>query len=429
MNKEVSGIFKLNAADYTAGIRKLIEKHGGKRGYVEYDIVPAFKLDVMEILREADLAILSHQFEIAKVVLVGVSDAAEDIADCGDDSGGELIGIIDKCFDLWHHLCAEKDLPEGLRSELFEYFVSNFTGENLKGWNSWWDWMEMAVSMADSTKQQERLLEVLDNIGNDNRHEQDEIYYLRNIEKYKVEILFKMKTPEERGRFLYENAQNPDFRRKLLHLTWENEDYEEVFRLASEGVSHDAECAELVKEWRQWEFKACSRNNDKASMLKLSRYFFFNEIRSMWEIEYSKESMYSRMKSIVPDEEWSNYVETLIEETLSLKDDDRLLFIYVQEKMWNRYMEYLHKTLNAYRFKYVPREVWDLYRSELLPLYASHVRRFFKGISGRTLYCTGVEMLWDLIKQGGEHEVERIVEELKSSQSDNEVLMDELSKL
>lgn len=82
-------------------------------------------------------------------------------------------------------------------------------------------------------------------------------------------------TPKEQLRFMYDNVGNPDFRQRLLRLSWDKGDYKEVLRLAKEGVKHDSQLPGLVNDWRKWELKTYQHKNDKANILKLAQYFFF----------------------------------------------------------------------------------------------------------------------------------------------------------
>lgn len=238
----------------------------------------------------------------------------------------------------------------------------------------------------------------------------------------------KVGTPEEQRKFMYDNVANPDIREKLLQKAWEEENYDEVLRLAKEGVSHDAEMAGLVSDWRKWEFKVYRRNSDKVNTLQLARYFFFNG--GGWgEKAYSMEAMYSLMRSIVPAEEWSAHVEILINEASEKRNETRLLFIYTQEKMWDRYMEYLRNDFSAYELDAAPEEVRKLYKDEFIQLYASNVRQFFQGASNRNSYSVGVGLLRNLIKYGGKTEADEIIAGREARTLRRPALINELSEL
>lgn len=56
-------------------------------------------------------------------------------------------------------------------------------------------------------------------------------------------MMSKTGTPEEQRKFMYDNVDNPDFRKRLLQMAWEKKDYDEVLRLAKDGLTHDARYA------------------------------------------------------------------------------------------------------------------------------------------------------------------------------------------
>lgn len=92
-------------------------------------------------------------------------------------------------------------------------------------------------------------------------------------------------------------------------------------------------------------------------------------------------------------------------------------------------MEYLRNAPSVYDLDEAPREVWKLYKDELIKLYASCVRHFFQYASNRNSYCEGVNLLRKLNKYGGKAEADKIVVEQKSRTPRRPALIDELSKL
>ena len=420
-------LFKPNPDSYTSRIEDLIEDYAGRYGYIEYRATFDFNRAVIRILDEADEAMKKHQWDVAVAVLTGIAAAGDNILNSGDDSAGELGAIVNDCFEKWHELCANESLPENIKDEIFELALTQFNEKNLKGWDWWWDWIEMSIRLADTSDKQNRVVETLDAIKT-NGDEWSAKYDVRTAQKYKLEIMSKQGTPKEQRKFMYDNVGNPDFRKKLLQVAWDEANYDEVLRLAKEGVAHDTEWAGVVSEWRKWEYQVYCHIGDKDNTLQLARYFFFNGSR--WgDREFPIENMYSKIKALVPLNQWSNYVETLISVTASKRDDDRLLFIYTQEKMWERFMEYLQKNPSAYNIDNSPQEVKDLYRNEIIQLYSTSVRKFFQCASNRNSYREGAGLLRNLIKYGGRPEADKIIIEQKSRTPRRPALIDELSKL
>lgn len=420
-------LFKPNPDNYTSRIEELIEDYAGRHGYIEYRATFDFNRAVTRILDEADEAMKNRQWDVAVAVLTGMAAAGDDILNSGDDSAGELGAIVSECFEKWHELCASESLPENIKDEIFELALTRFNEKNLKGWDWWWDWIEMSIRLADTSDKQNRIVETLDAIKTDG-DEWSARHDAQTAQKYKLEIMSKQGSPKEQRKFMYDNVGNPDFRKKLLQMAWDEANYDEVLRLAKEGVTHDTEWVGLVSEWHKWEYQVYCHIGDKDNTLRLARHFFFNGGR--WgDREFSIENMYLKIKTLVPLSQWSDYAETLISESVSKRDNGRLLFIYTQEKMWERFMEYLRKNPSAYNIDDSPKEVKDLYRNEIIRLYSTSVRKFFQHASNRNSYREGVGLLRNLIKYGGKIEADKIIIEQKSRTPRRPALIDELSKL
>lgn len=420
-------LFKPDPAKYASRVEDLMEDYAGRDGYIDYRATFDFNRAVSRILDEAEDAMRKEQWEVAVAVLTGVASISEDILNSGDDSAGELGAIVSACFEKWHELCADETLPEDIKAEIFELALSRFIEKDLKGWDWWWDWMEMAISLADTSEKQSRIIKALDAIK-PNGDSWSAKHNAETAQKYKLEIMSKSGSPEDQIKFMYDNVSNPDFRNRLIQMAWDKADYDEVLRLAGDGVNHDAEYAGLVSDWHKWKYKAYHEIGDKINELQLARHFFFKGGR--WgEKEYSMESMYSSLKTLVSKDEWKKYVETLISEAQGKKDIIRLLYICTQEKMWQEYMDYIRKNPSIYNIDDAPKEVKKLFRDEIVKLYAAAVRNYFQRASNRDSYREGVTYLRKLIKYGGTKEAEQIVAEQKSRTPRRPALIDELSKL
>ncbi len=420
-------LFKPDSAKYASRVEDLMEDYAGRDGYIDYRATFDFNCAVSRILDEAEDAMRKGQWEVAVAVLKGIASVSEDILNSGDDSAGELGAIVSACFEKWHELCADETLPEDIKAEIFELALSRFIEKDLKGWDWWWDWMEMAISLADTSEKQSRIIKALDAIK-PNGDSWSAKHNAETAQKYKLEIMSKSGSPEDQIKFMYDNVSNPDFRNRLIQMAWDKADYDEVLRLAGDGVNHDAKYAGLVSDWHKWKYKAYHEIGDKVNELQLARHFFFKG--GIWgEKEYSMESMYSSLKTLVSKDEWKKYVETLISEAQGKKDIIRLLYICTQEKMWQEYMDYVRKNPSIYNIDDAPKEVKKLFKDEIVKLYAAAVRNDFQRASNRDSYREGVTYLRKLIKYGGTKEAEQIVTEQKSRTPRRPALIDELSKL
>ena len=415
-------------SDYRTRIMEVIEDFADRHGYVEYSKTFRLNRAICQIIDEAEVAIQNYQWDVAQAILDSIATSGEDILYCGDDSAGELGDILHYCFQKWHQLSSDELLPEGKKSELFELSLTHFAEGCLKDFDWWWDWIQIAAQLADDEKKQGRIIQELDKVINVKGDEWGVNYNRQVAQRHKLEILSKRGTPEEQSKFMYENVSNPDFRRRLLQMAWDRGDYKEVLRLAVDGATHDSNYAGLVNDWHKWELKVYLQTHDHAGSLRLYQYFFFNGGR-FGEEAYSMENIYGQMKSIVLEDEWNDFVETLIKDAASSRSYFRMLFIYSQEKMWDRYRDYLRKSPVIHELDDAPEEVWELYKDELIQLYTACVKNFFQRASSRNSYCEGVSMLRKLINYGGRTEVGKIINEQKARIPRRPALIDELSKL
>lgn len=415
-------------SDYHARIMDMIEEFGDRHGFVEYSKTFRLNRAICQIIDEADIAIQNYQWDVAQTILDSIATSGEEILYCGDDSAGELGDILHYCFQKWHELSSDELLPEGKKSELFELSLTHFAEGCLKEYDWWWDWIRMAIQLADDEEKQERIIQELDKVINIKGDEWGVNYNRQVAQQHKLEIMSRRGTPEDQLKFMYENVVNPDFRKRLLKMAWDRGDYKEVLRLAVDGAIHDSDYAGLVNDWRKWELKVYLQTHDNAGSLRLYQYFFFNG-GGFGEREYSMENIYAQMKLIVLEDEWKDFVESLIKDAVSSRSYFRMLFIYSQEKMWVRYMDYLRKSPVIHELDDAPEEVWELYKDELIQLYTACVKSFFQRASGRNAYGEGVSMLRKLINYGGRTEVSKIINEQKARIPRRPALIDELSKL
>lgn len=423
----VGTLFRPNPDVYASRVEDLIEDYGGRHGYIEYRDSFDFNRAVTRILNEADEAIEKGQWDVAMAVLTGVASVAEDIINSGDDSAGELGAIVSECFEKLHELRSEEGLPESTRSEIFELALSRFNEKNLEGWDWWWDWMQMAIDLADTPEKRNRVYKALDAIQPDG-DDWNSRYAFNTAQNYRLKMMSKCGSLEDQIRFMYDNVSNYDFRKTLIQMAWDKEDYEEVLRLATDGVSQDSEYAGLVSDWQKWQYKVYRQTGDRDNQLRLAKHFFFKGGR-FGDKEFGMDAMYEVLKSLIPRNEWTKYTEGLNNEALGSKDICRLLFIYTKEKKWPEYMEYLRRNPSIYNIDDAPREVKKNFRDEIISLYSSAVKSFFQRATDRKTYREGVNLLRNLIEYGGEKEAQQIAAEQKARIPRRPALIDELSKL
>ncbi len=423
-------LFTPEPSTYSSRVLDVIGSFRGRYNFVEHRDTYDVNCGISLILEEAERAIEDEQWDVAIAVLTGVSDEAETILNCGDDSDGELGAVVSDCFSFWTQL-ASQELPDDVKCRIFDLAMARFHAGDLEDWDWWADWVEIAIMVADTQDQQKAVFSALDEIKPDENSFSN--YRYEEAQRLRLKLMERCGTPEERRKYLYDNVNNLSFRRELLQMAWDAGDCDEVVRLAREGIAKDTNDNRpgLVSEWREWELKANRKRGNTAETIRLARELFLNGRRTFRfsddEEDYSPEAMYSLMKANVAKEDWPQWVEQLLADIKY--PDSLLLYVYVQENMWDRYMDYLRQNCTATSLDEAPEEVRDLYKDEFVSLYTKCVKRHFAVANKRSDYESGVRLLRKLIKYGGEKEAAAIIEEQKARRPRRPALIDELSQL
>lgn len=415
------------ADTYSKRITGIIKNYVGRYGYVECRDTFDLNQDIMCILDEARYAIEEGDGDIALAALTGISNSAERILNCGDDSAGELGSIVTECFELWT-LFASQPLSKDLADTAYKYVMKKFKKKFLEGFDWWWDWLRLAAKFATTDKKRSAILAELDTFkkpkdNNDWSAKKD----YDNARKVRMELIAEHDSKEELLKYLYDNLDNDDICLRLLQMTWDDGNIDECLRIAKQSESLIPDRRYL---WKQWQLKVYMELDDISSIICIARSFFIDEIRgSSYDniLDCSTKAMYSLMKSKIPESEWTEWVEKLAAEPKIPRHS--LLYLYEEEKMWDKYIRYLSKHATSYLLESAPAQVRKLYKDEFIRLYVNCVEAYFKDASSRKEYREGAGMLRKLIKYGGEDQASEIIERQKDRTPRRPALIEELSKV
>lgn len=420
-------IFPVNSSDYRDRINKLIDKYGDRYGFINYNRSFEFSQEVFDILEEADAAIAEERWNTAVAALTGIVNMSRDIIENCDDSAGCLGQVIDNCFERWVDLSLS-DLPVRFRNEIFNLSLKMFKEKHLEGWDWWWKWMEIAINLADSEEKRNQVFHVLDSTETESEHDLHRRHVKEQIATYKLKLIRLAEDNDQALRFMYDNMSIPGIRKELLEYLWQLKEYDEILKIAEDGVKNDQKWERHTNEWLVWKFKVYRLTNDNEKTLALARYFFL-ENSFFCQNFFSQDELYSLIKSLVPTDKWTDYVEGLLLEGRNHPQYDHSLYIYEKEKMWDSYIGYLKEHPSTQIIDHAPQEVKQKYKETLIDLYAIEVSNFFQAALGRSQYKHGVDLLNKLILLGGKEKALQIKTGQIQRTPRRPALIDELSKL
>lgn len=410
--------------DYSSRVYELIDDYSSRYGYINYHNSFDFNLEMMDVLSEVEYAIGKEQWDVAVAALIGISSCFDDIENAGDDSGGELSSIVDEGFELLKRVSSQPQLPHDLAARVYDLAMSHFEGRSFYGYDMRLEWMDIAIALADDAGRQQKVLAVLrsmEGVVPD--------YYADRIRVYIMRAMEKSAAPEEVLRYMYDNVAIPGIRARLIEKLYDAKDYAEALRLANEGEAREANSMNGGIEWRRWILKVYRAMGDKENALRIAWRMFSDGFGSRFDEELSDEMLYELMKSLVGESQWRGYIESQLDRDSDRMNGSARLFVYTQEKMWDRYFDYLRKCPSTLGLDEAPDEVKDLFKPEFIELYAKCVRDYFALAKGRDSYLFGAEMLKRLIGYGGEQQARAVIAEQVARRPRRPALIEELSKL
>lgn len=192
---------------------------------------------------------------------------------------------------------------------------------------------------------------------------------------------------------------------------------------------HDKDDDGLVAKWKEYQFQVYQQTGDKAKIVELAEYFFLHGVRfPKNELDY-----YAMIKNAVPSEEWSGYVSHLIEkitrEQRHGSDYFKLRFIYIEEGMWEEYMQLLKHNASLANMEEAEKHLAGRYHDDFIRLYETAICEYAEHNLGRSAYAEVTRYLRRLKKLGEGALVNKLVDDFKAKYPRRRAMMDELNML
>jgi hypothetical protein len=335
-----------------------------------------------------------------------------------DDSDGAIGGPIEEAFDLLHRV-VQSQIPESLRTELFDYCLATFD----KNIYTDWDWhlglLDLASALVRTESEGNKVFARMDKSKASN-------YTLERIQLIKWELLLKIKGAEEAEKFLSENLSNHRLRAIAIDAAIQDRNFEKAIALARDGIRADAkERPGYAYDWYDWLLKIALIQKDSDRIIEYARILFIQS-------NHHDQDYYQILKKTVPPDRWIAFVEILI--TDIQKDSrwqsfDMIAGIFIREEWWDRLFNLLttHPTVH-----YV--EAWEKYLAagysvELVGMYANGILTLLQRSSTRKDYQEICRYLRRMKKLGGNDTCKDLIRKIQTEYPRRSALLEELSKV
>ena len=284
---------------------------------------------------------------------------------------------------------------------------------------------ELLMKINLSVQSAEKALELIDKL----LEERKDTYDLYQIVLRKVNLLTG----------LHEEQKAADTIRQYLYLTEIREmevdkliascQYDEAIRLLNEGIeiAEKEEHIGTVDEWLKTKLRIYEMTHQTSDVINTCRLLF---VSGRDRLEY-----YSKLKTLVPKEEWKSFLDTMMKETqfskyFSFGENDEAE-IYVREKDYERlFMLLLSVNYNQLKalMKYA-HHLKNTHSEPLIAMYASLLNDYAEQNMGRNHYEFVAQALLCAKKlNGGQEAVKRLVAEFRIKYKRRPAMMEVLAR-
>ncbi len=386
----------------------LIDSSGAK--YISKEISP------MLSLAERYLSQGNHQS--AFFICTAIMDELISALLLADDREGVLGNAIYAAYDTLSAITCEEP-SEAIRRQILKYCFTSFDKRTFAGWDWHIGLLQLAACILDTEGEVEELFKRINSIP-----ESDE-YEIKEVQKIKYCILLEKKGTEVAQKYLEQNLDNPSFREVAIQDALDQKDYERATALANDGIEQDSGYAGLVTNWYEWLLKIAESQKDTERIILYARHLLLNDSRP--SLDY-----YEILRKTVPPEEWTDFVEAIIQEAIERKPYYGVNFaasVFVREEWWSRLLDLVKKECNLDQLAKYEKLLAQHFPNELADLYAERIIEYVESHIGRNYYRTACKYIRKMIKLGARDKADEVISQLRQTHYSRRALMEELDNV
>lgn len=402
---------------YREQVKNILRSAKDKDRFIKWNHAGIVGRSVNEMLVIAMKHIDSGNWLSACHICFPVAEEMVKALQFADDSNGDIGGNIETAFEILYSV-ATSDRPEEIRAYMLDQVLHYYRKNVFSGWDWHTDLIGLAVELVKTEKEAGKVLSLL------HAHVHSE-YEGEQMTMLEYELIRKMKGDDEAEKFVSQNLDTPELRRKALEKALSDKDFGKARSLAHAGIKNDAETKPgLAKEWYDWLLRTAIAEKDKPHVIEYARYLFVDGFRN-------DQDYYQILKKNTDPAEWNNYVEGLVDDIRRKSrwvNIDVLAKIYITEKWWNRLLDLVSGTTHLPYIKRYEQYLAADYTEELLGLYEKGIIDYLKVNTGRTHYKEACRYLERMLKLGGLARVRNLIADLRREYPQRRALLDELNR-
>lgn len=218
--------------------------------------------------------------------------------------------------------------------------------------------------------------------------------------------------------FIDEHRQNPHVREILILDDFENDDFEQALKLASEGIDSDFGKVKLRSKWEQYAYNAHQKLGNQEAMRGIA---FIRAAEGDWHF-------YQELKALYNHAEWHNIIQDLIVSFDELANyPSWYADILIEEKEFAKLLAYCQQSPSRiYTYSTYLKEEFS---EEVKALFYQDIQKQAITVANRSDYQILRNALQQFQQAGYETEVKEITEQLKEMYPRRTALHEELRKI
>lgn len=403
---------------YTKQVKTLIKVARGKYGFLDSSGAEYVSDELSSMLGLANHYIRKGNHKSAFFICTAIMDELISALEYADDMDGHLTDTIYDAFDTLATI-AQEDPPEEVRKLIFKYCLTSFSKRSFSGWDWHLNFLHLAAYMLSTDSEMEELFKRIAAIPKSSEYE------VKKAQEIQYDVLLKRKGESVAQKYLEQNIDNPSFRARAIQDALDQKDYEKATALANEGIEQDSGYPGLIIDWYDWLLKIAESQNDTERIILYARYLLLKS-------HNPKRDYYQILKEIVPPEEWTNFVEAIVQEAMERKPyyrTDLVASIFIREEWWSRLLDLVKKEYTLDQLAKYEKLLAQHFPSELADLYAERIIRYVENHVGRSHYRTACKYIRKMIKLGAREKADEVISQLRQTHYRKKALMEELDNV
>jgi hypothetical protein len=410
---------------YAALVKSIIDAHGGgRRGFIEYKEASRLGDRLYKLLDEAKEPMGSLPLVYLCEEVIRQLAAAYQHA---DDSSGSMGSAMEQAFYLLGKMADEDKTPADVVQHIFEYALKESANKDYQGWDWAGNLRSIASDAVRTPADAERLIQVLDQSIKSNSTEKYRDYAVEEAELLKMDLIRRFRSEKEADEYLYAKIHFKRFREIALEKALNARRYEEVRRLANEGiVQHEKGSPGWVTLWKQWLVRLADATGDSSAQAASLEELYLDR----GEMNY-----YRQLKQLLPQADFDKKVEQYIRyfrgreaRFAGVLFNGKVAEILVEENRMDDLMAEIRKAPSLYLLDQYSTKLSDKFKPEYIALYERCVRREMEQSSSRDGYQKCAVYVNKILQLGGLEQARQIVLDWRAQYPRRPAMLDELRK-